>query len=250
MATRFAGMAARQDALLKEIATLKERLTVVDTLAAERERGAAKGADYESVVGVAVEWIHAPHEDTVLDVGTENGVDGNKCGDHLVVLNPEDTRGHDRRVVFESKCRALGLRAALRELDRAMANREAEAGVMVFASHDHAPMKGRSLRIYHGNRILVVFDREDENPLALEAAAQIARTAALATVGTAGTESVDVETIAEELNRLTEVLEEARAIKKGVNAARRGIDQADTGYEQMRESALAVVADIAKALTE
>ena len=82
--------------------------------------------------------------------GSALGVDGNKCGDHVVTLNVAETRGREVRIVFEDKARSVSIRAALSELERAMSNREAEVGVMVFASSDTSPLKGRSLRMYPG----------------------------------------------------------------------------------------------------
>jgi hypothetical protein len=245
---RVSLMVARQDELLKEITSLSERLAAAEALDEEHERGTAKGVEYESIVGAIVEWTFAPYEDTVEDVGTEIGAAGNKCGDHLVVLNPEATRGHDRRVVFESKCRRLGLKASLQELDRALANREAEAAVLVFARSDDAPLKGRSLRVYPGNRIICVLDRDSRDRLPLEVAGHLARTLALSTVGEDDSE-LDAESIAEDLQRLTEIIDEARSIKRGANAARKGIDQVDTGYEKLRAEALATVGQIASNLS-
>jgi LPS sulfotransferase NodH len=60
---------------------------------------------------------------------------------------------------------------------------------------------------------------------------------------------LDAESIAEDLQRLTEIIDEARSIKRGANAARKGIDQVDTGYEKLRAEALATVGQIASNLS-
>ncbi len=195
-----------------------------------------------------LEWIHAPLEDTVLDVGTELGAHRNKAGDHVVHLNPDITLGRDLRIVVESKAQPLGVKAALEQLERAMENREAQAGVLVFASADLAPLKGRALRAYSGNRFIAVYDREEKGPLALEAACHLARTLTLATL-IEGEEAIDTDYIADQLERLTSVVEEGRSINRGINAARKGIDTIEAGYDTLRSKALAIIKEVGESLT-
>ena len=85
-------------------------------------------------------------------------------GDFLLTVNPRDTAGARRRVVFEAKDRQLSLNKALTELDAAMLNRSAQVGVMVFARTAQAPLSRRPLRVYPGNRILVVWERGGGQP--------------------------------------------------------------------------------------
>jgi len=47
----------------------------------------------------------------------------------------------------------------LAELDAAIRNRAAEAGIFVFAKRQQAPLDGRALRVYSGNRFAIVFDK-------------------------------------------------------------------------------------------
>lgn len=65
-----------------------EQLAGAERLKEERQRGTAHGGDYEQQVATVLEWIHAPFEDTVLDVGSELGAQRNRAGDHVVHLNP------------------------------------------------------------------------------------------------------------------------------------------------------------------
>jgi hypothetical protein len=241
LAGRLQMVAAKQDELLTALSAVSERVAARGEIEAERDRGTAKGVEYESLVGAVVDWAFAPYTDVVEDVGTTAGATGSKTGDHLVYLNQDDTAGLDLRVVVEAKCRKLGARAALNELDRAMENREAEAGILVFASVEDAPLKGRSMRLYPGNRILAVFDPSAPETLPLETACHLARALA---IKTAGDEEFNVMSLSETIGRLTEVLEDAKAIKRGVNAARKGIDQVDSAYEQLRLDALSLITEI------
>lgn len=244
---RLSVIDSRQDHIVKEVTTLTERIMASAALKQERERGTAKGLDFEELVSTSAERFFSPYEDTVLEVGTELGADGNKAGDIVAILNPDTTGGRDVRVVIEAKCRKLSASACLKELERAMSNREAEAGVIVFDDPNHAPTKGQSLRIYPGNRVVAVLDRESSSELAMEAACHLARTLALCSLREEPA-GVDTQVIADNLHRLVAILDEAKSISRGVNAARKGLDQVDGGYQTLRLDALAAIEGISSEL--
>lgn len=139
--------------------------------AAENERTAVKGLEYEPLVLEAVSAIAAPHGDVVEHVGRAQGTRGTKKGDIVVSLNDAD--GAPGCYVVEAKTRRLTLDATWRELDQAMANWEASAAVAVFASGAQAPTE---LPFFHaGNRAIVVLDRDEPDPAALALACLFAR---------------------------------------------------------------------------
>ena len=238
---------SQQTELLTRITAVSEQVTSAAQLKAERERGTAKGFTYEEQVVDAVERAFAPFEDVVEPTGLELGSDKNKCGDCVVSLNPKDTGGEIARVVVEAKDRKLSVRQTLDELARAMSNREATVGIIAFARTDEAPMRTSPLRLYPANRLVAVFDPDEDGPLALEVACEFARGLALSKLDHEHPE-LDAEGIAKDLEHLTTVLEDARCIKRGLNAAHKGLDTADTGYEQLRQEAFTVVADLRKKL--
>lgn len=168
-------------------------------------------------------------------------------GDYVVVVNPRDTGGRDRRIVFETKIRRRRptLAKALEEMDRAMLNRGCQVAVMVFAQRSQAPLQGKPLRFFHGNRVMVVWNPENEpgSELALEVAAQLARTLAIAAEREDLT--LDRSLLAERLDALTNIIERGRAIKRGIGTARRGLGAAEDAYEAMAEEAMAVVLELA-----
>src|SRR5207237_9869454 len=110
----------------KELTAVSERLLAGAAVAKERDRGTAKGVAFESIVGTMLEWAFEPYRDVVEETGATLGATGNKCGDHVIYLNPEATCARDLRIVVEAKCRRLGIQAGLAEIERAMKNREAE----------------------------------------------------------------------------------------------------------------------------
>jgi hypothetical protein len=84
-----------------------------------------------------------------------------------VTLNETDTPGRRAQYIVEVKDRKLSLRDALRELERAMRNRDATAGVIVFSSPEKAPI-AVPLQLF-GNKAIAVLDKDelDERPLRL-----------------------------------------------------------------------------------
>ena len=245
---KLQSMASQQGELLTRLSAVSEQMTGTERLKRERQVGTAKGRTYEEQVIESIESIFRPYEDIVEPTGLELGTDQNKCGDGVVYVNVKETSGNDARIVVEAKDRALKIRPALGELDRAMSNRDATVGMMVFATGEQAPLPGHSLHIYPGNRVVVVFDPEEGDPLPLEMACELARGLAIAGVDRTQPK-LDGEGITEDLERLTKVIDDARSMRRGLNAAYKGLDQADAGYEQLRREALAVASDIQNKLS-
>jgi hypothetical protein len=243
LTARLAAIVHGNDRLTEQLGTLQQTFAIEEATAAERALGTAKGLDYEELVGRAVEALHAPLEDVVYQTGAEPGADGGKVGDIVVEINPAYTQGHRARVVVEAKCRKLSMRASSAELERAMTNREAQAGLLVFASTDLAPLAGRSIRVLPGNRVIAVFDADGPDTITLEAACAIARASAARAAMETSSEC-DLACLDQHLRRLMAVLDEAKAIARGVTAARKGVDQIDSAYSTMRLSVSAVIADI------
>jgi len=134
-----------------------EQITGARAVRAERDRGTEKGLSYEALVAETSAWVCS--QDDVEFTGGIRGEEGNKNGDVLVRLNRTATRDHDLRIVLEAKDERKAEPAMLAELDAAIRNRAAEAGIFVFAKRQQAPLDGRALRVYSGNRFAIVFDK-------------------------------------------------------------------------------------------
>lgn len=236
--------------LVPHVVALKERLDAAERIGGERERGTSKGIDYEAAVGDILAAGLAPFHDTVDRVGTELGADRNRCGDYLVFVNPDSTGGREASVVVECKARSkVGVRAALNELDRAMANREASAGLMVVDDAAGTALGGQPLRVYPGNRVIVLLDREKPEPLALEIACQLVRELAVATLRVQE-RAVNLGALETDIARLTDVVEQSKAIAGGVKVARRGIQTIEESYLRLRGDASELLAQISRRLCE
>ena len=115
--------------LEKQLQGLRDEGQKQEELAAERERGTAKGRTYEESVADAVDRIAGVHGDTAEAVGDERGA-GGKRGD--VVVGIDGCSGVDRgRIVFEAKDSQLSKPKFYDELDGAKDQRDADFALLV-----------------------------------------------------------------------------------------------------------------------
>jgi hypothetical protein len=229
------------------LAVLDEKSSRIEALRRMREHvSAAKGLRWEDELGPALDACFAPHGDELEATGSTRGIADDLVGDYVVTVNPRDTGGRDRRIVFEAKTRKRRptVNGALEELDAAMLNRGCQVAVMVFASKSQSPLQGKHFRVFHGNRLMVVYDPDGApgSELGLEVSAQVARTLAIASERDDLT--LDRQMLAERLDALTNIIERGSAIKRGVSTARRGLNAAEDAYEKLAEEALAVVLEL------
>jgi hypothetical protein len=126
--------------LEEAIVALREQLAIDDAVAAEAACGTQKGRDFEAEVVDCVTEIVRHLEDVPEHTGDVVGSTGGKVGDVVVTVNPASTPGRTVRYVLEAKDKRMTLKATLEELDQALANRDADAAVMVFASSACCPV--------------------------------------------------------------------------------------------------------------
>ena len=142
----------------KAVQELTTQLAVDEAQAEMFELTTKKGFTFEDELEAALIGICQPLGDVAERVGGTPGVRGKK-GDFKVVLNPDDAAGQDVCFTLEAKNQQLNLRDTLQELDAAIANREALAGIAVFAKAEQCP--GDAPFQSYGNRALVVYDPRD-----------------------------------------------------------------------------------------
>src|ERR687894_275971 len=134
--------------LKKELQALRDEKEKLEEVGAERERGTAKGRTFEERVADAVDAIAVAQGDVAEAVGDLPGATG-KTGDVVVAIDAcsGPARG---RIVFEAKDRRLSKPGALAELDKAMADRDADFAVLVVPTEEEVPSKLQGLREYNG----------------------------------------------------------------------------------------------------
>src|SRR5919107_2670445 len=176
-------MNERIGSLQLEIAKLQAEKDKALEVAAEHDRSTAKGRPYEEAVFDAVDAIAGGQGDDCDAVGDLQGVGGRK-GDVLVAI--DGCSGSPRgRIVFEAKNSRVAKKAALAELDEAMAQRDAAYAVWVVPSEDKLPARTQPLREVNGDKLFVVYDPEEGSPLGLELAYRLARARARMSLGDA-----------------------------------------------------------------
>ena len=213
----------RMAALEKELQRLRDEREAQLELAAEREKGTAKGRSYEEAVYEAVEQIAAGADDCAQPVGDLPGTGGRK-GDAIVAI--EGAVGPARGfLVFEAKDRREGRKKALAELDAALDQRAAQFGVWVVPSVEELPAGVRDLREVDGNKLFVVFSPEEPGGRAgLELAYKLARARVL--LARTEVEGLDADALSDRVELARRALEDVRRIKGQLTAATTGIGAA------------------------
>jgi hypothetical protein len=191
-------------ALKLELAALRAEREKELSVAAEHERGTAKGRPYEEAVAEAVDAIARGMGDDCDAVGDLRGAGGRK-GD--VVVDIDGCAGAPRgRIVFEAKNSRRSRKEALEELTEAMAQRGADYGVWVVPSEDRLPAR--------------------------------------ALMAKGGVDGLDAPALRAEVERALGAMEDVRRIKLHLTNAAGGIEEARRVLEAMVERVRAHLASI------
>jgi hypothetical protein len=237
---------ATQRALLEKMSELEKQLQglrlekeKLEEVEAERERGTAKGRTFEEAVAEAVDAIAVAQGDVAEPVGDLKEATG-KVGDVLVALDACNgpARG---RIVIEAKDSRLSKPKALEELDRALAERSADAAILVIPSADHLPAKMQELREYNGDKLVVAFDPE-LGTLPLEVAYRLARARVLMKRSEA--DGIDAGAVSDTVERALAALTEERRIKNQLSGAKTSIDKAYGYVEDMAARVRSLLGEI------
>jgi hypothetical protein len=225
--------------LEKQLQALRLEKEKLDEVEAERERGTAKGRTFEEAVADAVDRIALAQGDVAEAVGDMKEATG-KVGDVVVAIDA--TGGPARgRIVLEAKDSRLSKPRALEELDRAMAERSADAAILVVPSEDEVPAKMHELREYNGDKQVVAFDPE-AGALPLEVAYRLARARVL--MKRSDADGVDAGAVRDTAERALAALTEERRIKNQLTGAKTGIDKAYALVEEMSARVRALLQEI------
>ena len=158
--------------LREEVVKLQSEKDKLSEVAAEAERGTAKGRSYEEEVAAAIDALALPLGDDCAAVGDVKESMG-KIGDVVVAIGA--CHGPPQgRIVFEAKNSRLSRPEAVRQLDEARRERNADYAVLVVPSEEKVPARMHALREYNGDKLIVAYDA-DEGPLALQVAYALAR---------------------------------------------------------------------------
>jgi hypothetical protein len=216
--------------LRKEIARMLERDSADERVAAEAERGTAKGFTFEERVHDAIERIAAARGDCASHTGAEGAEGGGKKGDTLIELGAGEGPACGR-IVFEAKDKRLSKNAAWAELNGGMDARAASFGVLVVAGEDRIPAGREQLTEYEGNKLIVAVDREEPDSLALEVAYRLAA----ARVLMARDRELDVDAVAvrDITAEAITLLKQAQSIRSTLTGIKTSSDKARANLDAM-----------------
>jgi hypothetical protein len=209
----------------------------------EREKGTAKGGDFENYVYETIDSIARDFEDTVEFVGDDSGPLG-KVGDILIRVNPRDTGKVENNIVVEAKNASVtlsGKNSFLKELDSAKENRGAHYAIG--AIHESkVPLVVGSFRRYDGEKIICSVPVE-EHPLALEIAYKVAR--AELVLSTLREEvKFDPSKFKDKVMEIQGQLDTIRAVKSTLTGATGKIDEAKGDLKKMETSIREILDEI------
>ena len=237
---------AMQQSLLEKMSELEKQVQALrlekeklEEVEAERERGTAKGRTFEEQVAELVDGLASAQGDVSEAVGDLKEATG-KVGDIVVALDA--CNGPPRgRIVFEAKDKRLSRPSALSELDRAMAERSADFGVLVVPTGEEVPAKTEPLREYNGDKLVVALDPAGGS-LALELAYRLARARVL--MKRADGEGIDAGAVSATVERALAALGEEIKVKQQLTGAKTGIDKAYDMVEAMAKNVRSLLAEI------
>ncbi len=222
-------MNATLETVRRELVELRAEKARLEQVAAEAERGTAKGRSFEEQVHEALDRLALPQGDTCEAVGDLKEATGKK-GD--VVVGVAACHGPVRgRIVFEAKNARMTRPRALEELDGALAERNADYAVLVVPSEEKVPARMLPLREYNGDKLIVAFEPDDPNPLGLQVAYALARARVLMARG-AG-EGIDAGAVRDTAERAVGAMEDVRRVKQQLTGAKTQIDKAAEIVEGM-----------------
>jgi hypothetical protein len=229
------------EAMRLEVERLRAEKEKLEEVAAERDKGTAKGRSFEEVVHEALDRIALAQGDDCEAVGDFLEGTGKK-GD--VVVGIAGCLGPARgRIVFEVKTSRLSRPKAMEELEACKIERNADYAVLVVPSEDKVPAKMLPMREYNGDKLIVAFDPEDASPLGLQVAYSLARARVLMAKG--GGDGVDTAAVRDAVERALGLMEEVRRIKQQLTASKTSIDKAAEIVSAMAEGVRGQLAEIA-----
>ena len=220
----------RIESLQRELIELREREDADLRVAEEAERGTAKGRTFEEMAHAMLAEIASNHGDAAHHTGDASSEAGGKMGDTVVevggaVSTPLAT------IVFEAKNKRLPYNEVWPELNGCMAERDASYAVLVVAGVDKVPSKLEELTEYQGNKMVVVLDRNDPDPLALKLVYRYVRARVLA--GDSSALDVDAAGVRDAAEEAAARLKRANRVRKSLTSVTNSAKAAGDEFDEM-----------------
>jgi hypothetical protein len=230
----------------ESVKLVTDLITRVSAVVERREaRGVTmlKGSDYQDAVLQSVGQIAQCHGDVFEDVSVIPGIKGKK-GDGLVTVDEALTAGTRVRIVFEVKNQSdIRLADILRELDAAIACRDAAAAIAVLPSTDVPASSGSRLQRCGDGRFVCVVDPDTEDLLPLEVAYALGRAEAVRSASSSAVQA-DLASVVTLADRAVAQLQQLTKVERQLGAGRKNIDEALALVIELRTQLRSTLAEI------
>jgi hypothetical protein len=159
---------------------MRDRLIGKELAAKEREKGTAKGREYQESVFAKINEICQPFGDIPNYVADHVGkLPKSKVGDIVVDINPSYTSGSPLRIVIEAKDEYnYNVDKIIKELEVAKGNRDAHVALMAFKP-DCCPSICYPLQQYGDDKLICTCGEDEQSDLSLGLAYRLCRIEAL-----------------------------------------------------------------------
>lgn len=185
-----------------------------------------KGIPFEEAVFEVCAQFSTASGDEALHTGRSVGTIKNcKKGDFTILINKSLTRGHEVKVVVETKSMNLSREEWRRELDTAMLNRGADISVAVVQNIEQMPNKSR-INLTDANQLFVAFDPETDDPAVLMCILNYAR--AMAVSKKLHGPELDQKIFTEVCEQLQGAISNLDGIEGAVRSARNSLDKIES----------------------
>jgi hypothetical protein len=218
------------DQVLQEAAALAGLQRGGEELEAAIEAGTQKGFDFEDAVHEEIERIASVRGDVAHHVGSVSNQAGSKKGDTLVEIGAANGAAK-ARVIFEAKDKKLSRNEAWQELDAELEGRDAAFAVLVVSGPSRIPARTQELHEYMGNKMVVVFDKEELDPLGVELVYRYACARAL--MAAEQELEVDAAGVAGLVETAAAALKRAKGVRDCLTRAQQGIEGARDGFNSI-----------------
>lgn len=232
--------------IANQLMSLLAQNAAADATKAQYDNSREKGIDFESLLDQLIQKEALIHADDALFTGDVPSPTGDKTGDEVVTLNPTTTGGVELRVVWEAKTDAkfvdtkgrLKRDQVAKELNAAIANREAECGIFVADARNVNLEVQPEWQEFEGDKLAIILDHDNPDQRIIRMAYLWSRAKALESIAPEDSD-LDIEAIKRALSEFQRQITGLSNLKRHHTSAAKGI-----------ESAIAYVKDLEDNLNE
>jgi hypothetical protein len=236
--------------IANHLKSLLAQNAAADATKAQYDNSREKGIDFEALLDQMIQKEALIHADDALFTGDVPSPSGDKTGDEVVTLNPSTTGGVELRVVWEAKTDAkfvdtkgrLKRDQVAKELNAAIANREAECGVFVADSRKVDLNVQPEWQEFEGNKLTVILDQDNPDQRIIRMAYLWSRAKALESIAPEDTD-LDMEAIRRSLSDLNRQIQSLSTLRRhhtatlnGINASIGFVNDLEGNLEEIMES--------------